>query len=69
MQLTVDSKSSFYKYRVTFFSQFIPAKVKKILRKSQPQFREKLRKLRLRKKCFSYKKHVFEQKLYLIVIL
>ena len=44
------------KYRVTHFSQFIPAKVKKILRKSKPQFREKLRKLRLRKSVFLIKK-------------
>ena len=35
-------KGSFYKNRVTRFSQFILAKVKKILRKSQLQFREKL---------------------------
>ena len=41
------------KYRVACFSQFIPAKVEKILRKSQPQIREKLRKLTLRKKGFS----------------
>ena len=33
---------------VNLFSQFIPAKVKKKLRKSQAQFREMLRKLRLR---------------------
>ena len=33
---------------VTHFSQFISEKVKKNLRKSQTQFREKLRKLRLR---------------------
>ena len=31
------------KYRVACFSHFMPAKVKKILRKSQPQIREKLR--------------------------
>ena len=37
------------KYRVACFHQFVPAKVKKILRKSQPQIREKLRKLSLRK--------------------
>ena len=44
------------KYRVARFSNFIPAKVKKILRKSQPQSREKLRKLSLReKRGFSYK--------------
>ena len=47
------------KYRVACFSQFIPEKVKKILRKSQPQIREKLKKLSLRKKCFSYKKNVY----------
>ena len=40
------------KYRVACISQFFPAKVKKILRKSQPQIREKLRKLSLRKKVF-----------------
>ena len=34
--------------RVNHFSQFIPVKVKKNLRKSQAQYREKLRKLRLR---------------------
>jgi len=33
---------------VNHFSQLISAKVKKTLRKSQAQFREKLRKLRLR---------------------
>ena len=33
---------------ITHFSQFISEKVKKNLRKSQGQFREKLRKLRLR---------------------
>ena len=33
---------------VNHFSQFISVKVKKNLRKSQAQFREKLRKLRLR---------------------
>ena len=36
------------KESVTNFSQFISAKVKKHLRKSQAQFREKLRILRLR---------------------
>ena len=36
------------KESVTHFSQFISVKVKKILRKSQAQLREKLRKLRLR---------------------
>ena len=44
------------KYRVACFSHFIPAKVKKILRKSQPQIREKLRKLSLRKSVFLIKK-------------
>ena len=34
---------------VNHFSQFISVKVKKNLRKSQAQFREKLRKLRLRR--------------------
>ena len=38
------------KYRVACFSQFFPAKVKKTLRKSQLQIREKLRKLSLMKK-------------------
>ena len=38
------------KYRIACFSQLFPAKVKKILRKSQPQICEKLRKLSLRKK-------------------
>ena len=33
---------------VTHFGQFVSVKVKKNLRKSQGQFREKLRKLRLR---------------------
>ena len=36
------------KERVTHFTNFISVEVKKILRKSQPQFREKLRKSRLR---------------------
>ena len=35
---------------LSHFSQFISEKVKKHLRKSQAQFREKLRKLRLRQK-------------------
>ena len=44
---------------VTHFSQFISEKVKKNLRKSQAQFREKLRKLRLRQNyCFLIKKRV-----------
>ena len=54
------------KYRVACFSHFIPAEVKKILRKSQPQIREKLRKLSLRKKsvflikktCISVRIHI-----------
>ena len=43
-----------FKYKIlnnedgTHFSQFISGKVKKNLRKSQAQFREKVRKLRLR---------------------
>ena len=42
---------------VNHFSQFISVKVKKNLRKSQAQFREKLRKLRLRQnKGFLIKK-------------
>lgn len=36
--------------RVTRYSQFIPVKVKKILRKSQPHFCDDLRKLRLKQK-------------------
>ena len=44
---------------LTYFSQFISEKVKKILRKSQAQFREKLRKLKLRQKDgFLIKKNV-----------
>ena len=43
------------KYRVACFSHFIAAKVKKILRKSQPQIREKLRKLSLMEKaCMAF---------------
>ena len=42
---------------VNHFSQFISVTVKKNLRKSQAQFREKLRKLRLRQNNgFPYKK-------------
>ena len=45
---------------VTHFSQFISVKVNKNLRKSQAQFREKLRKLRLRQNNdFLIKKRVF----------
>ena len=44
------------KYRVACFSHSIPAKVKKILRKSQPQIREKLKTLSLRKKAFFLQK-------------
>ena len=45
---------------VNHFSQFISLKVKKNLRKSQAQFREKLRKLRLRQNDgFLIKKHVY----------
>ena len=44
---------------VNHFSQFILIKVKKNLRKSQAQFREKLRKLRLRQNdCFLIKQNV-----------
>ena len=44
---------------VTSFSQFTPIKVKKIVRKSQPHSREKLRKLRLRQKSdFHIKRRV-----------
>ena len=42
---------------VNYFSQFISIKVKKNLRKSQAQFQEKLRKLRVRQNDgFFYKK-------------
>ena len=61
MQHTVDSKRQFISNKIkleTSENKFIPAKVKKIVRESEPQFREKLRKLRLRKKCFSYKQCV-----------
>ena len=45
---------------ITDLSQFISEKVKKNLRKSQAQFREKLRKLRLRQKYgFLMKKTCF----------
>ena len=48
------------KYKVACFSQFFPSEVKKILRKSQPQIREKLRKLSLKKKSvFLIKKNVY----------
>ena len=44
---------------LTHFSQFISEKVMKKLRKSQAQFREKLRKLRLRQNDgFLIKKHI-----------
>ena len=47
-----------------YFSQFISKKVKKNLRKSQAQFREKLRKLRFKQNnsiiiLFSYKRNVY----------
>ena len=46
----------------TSFSQFIPVNVKEILRNSKPQFREKLRKSRLRQKGFSnIKKRVIQK--------
>jgi len=46
---------------VNHFSQFISVKVKKNLRKSQAQFWEKLRKLRLRQNNgFLIKRHVVE---------
>ena len=38
------------KYRVACYSQLFPAEAKKILRKSQPHIREKLRKLSLKRK-------------------
>ena len=45
---------------VNHSSQFISVKVKKTLRKSQAQFREKLRKLRLRQNnFFLIKKNVY----------
>ena len=45
---------------LTHFSQFMSEKAKKNLRKSQAQFREKLRKLRLRQNNnFLIKKRVF----------
>ena len=45
------------KDNVTYFSQFISVKVKEILRQSQAQYREKLRKLRFRDNDgFFYKK-------------
>ena len=47
---------------LTHFSQFISEKVKKNLRKSQAQFREKVRKLRLRKNYgFLIKKRVIKE--------
>ena len=49
------------KYRVACFSQFIPAKVKKILRKSQPQIHEKLRKLSFGKEVFFFIKNVYSK--------
>ena len=45
---------------LTYFSQFISGKVKQYLKKAQAQFREKLRKLRLRKNDgFLIKKRIF----------
>ena len=41
--MSIEDKES-----VSYFSQFISVKVKKVLRKSQAQLREKLRTLRLR---------------------
>jgi len=50
------------KESVNHFSQFISVKVKKNLRKSQAQFREKLRKLRLRQNNdFLIKKNVYSK--------
>ena len=45
---------------VTLFSQFISVEAKKILRKSQAQFGEKLRKLRLRQKSDFVIKTVYD---------
>ena len=48
---------------VTSFSPFTPMKVKKILRKTQPQFRDKLRKLRIGEiSGFLIKKNVYTKK-------
>ena len=50
-----------FKFKYTISSQFISVKAKKNLRKSQAQFREKLRKLRLRQNNnFLIKKRVSE---------
>ena len=50
------------------FSHFISEKVKKSLRKSQAQFREKLRKLRLRQNdVFLYKRSVLHLSVLLII--
>ena len=45
---------------VTSFSQFTPVKAKKMLRKSQLQFQEKLRKLSLRQKRGFLMQNVYE---------
>ena len=53
---------------VNYCSQFISVKVKKNLRKSQAQFREKLRKLRLRQNNdFLIKKNMYFSASYIIV--
>ena len=53
------------KKRVAHFSQFISVKVKKNFKKSQAQFREKLRKLRLRQNdSFLIKKRVLVGKVF-----
>ena len=48
----------FFYESVNHFSQFISVEVKKNLRKSEAQFREKLRKLRLRQNKDFLKKNV-----------
>ena len=54
---------------VTSFSQFTLIKVKKIFRKSQPQFWEKLRELRLRRNSsLLIKKRVFVNLVYLVQV-
>ena len=53
MEHIVDSKRQFLSNKIKLkrlSKQVYFKRVKKILRKSEPQFREKLRKLRLRKK-------------------
>ena len=63
MQHTVDGKRQFLSNKIKLKrseNKFIPAKVKKILRKSEPQFRKKVKKIEAQEKnCFSYKKNVY----------